>query len=269
MPTITTRDGATIAFTDEGSSTPVLLIPGICCSQRWWDRQREALVATNRVIGIDPRGIGASPAVPHGHRVARYAADVAELIERLDLRQVVVVGWSLGFSVSLALLELAGQDRLSGLVLVEGSPRLLNDASWRLGVADTAAGLRMRAAFRDRWDETIEALVRDVVAPSHDRDLPALLADARRADPDAIARLFWDHLHQDWRDVLPGVRVPALVVAGSASRVGDSVAAARYTAAAIPQARLEIFEAAGHALFREQPDRFNAMLGDFIARCAP
>jgi len=195
----------------------------------------------------------------------RYATDVSELIESLDLREVVVVGWSLGFSVALALVEFAGQERVSGLVLVEGSPRLLNDSHWRLGVADIEEGTRMRDAFRDDWEHTIEALVREIVGHAPDPDLVGLLGDARRADPDATARLFWDHLNQDWRDVLPTVRVPTLVVAGSASRIGDSVGAARYTAAAVPNARLEIVEGAGHALFREQPDRFNALVDEFVS----
>ena len=260
------QDGATIAFTDEGSGRPVVLIPGICCSRRWWDLQREALRADHRVISVDVRGIGCSPQIAHGHRVARYAADVAALIESLDLREVVVVGWSLGFSIALALIELAGQARLSGLVLVEGSPRLLNGSDWTFGVAGVDEGMRMRDAFRDRWEQSIEALMHDIVGHASDPDLAKLVGDARRADPDATARLFWDHLNQDWRDVLPTVRVPTLVVAGAASGIGDSVGAARYTAAVVPNARLEVVAGAGHALFRERPDRFNALLEEFLRR---
>src|SRR5436190_778098 len=140
MPSVRTSDGATIAFTDEGSGRPVVLVPGICCSRRWSDPQRVALRAAHRVVAVELRGIGASPRVEHGHRVARYAADVSELIESLSLRGVVVVGWSLGFSIALALADFAGQERISGLVLVEGSPRLLNDSHWTLGVADIEEG---------------------------------------------------------------------------------------------------------------------------------
>src|SRR5687768_6510096 len=99
---------------------------GICCSQRWWQRQREELAGQLRLVSIDLRGIGGSAHVVHGHRVARYSADVAELIARLDLRGVVLVGWSLGASLSLGLVELAGEERLSGSAsphLTSGRPR--------------------------------------------------------------------------------------------------------------------------------------------------
>jgi non-heme chloroperoxidase len=221
------------------------------------------------LIALDPRGVGESPAVSHGHRVARYSADVAELIETLDLRDVVLVGWSLGFSVSLGIVELAGQRWLAGLVLVEGSPRLLNGSGWELGIAELEQGVRMTAAFEDDWERSIEALVGDMFSqPENDPDLPRLRADALGADSQATARLFWDHLNQDWRDVLPTITVPTLVVAGSASRIGDSVGAASYTAMAIPGARLEVFEGAGHALFREQPERFTRLLGEFVEQVA-
>jgi non-heme chloroperoxidase len=257
---ITTRDGAAIAFADEGAGTTLVLLPGICCSRRWWSLQVAALSGAHRLVTIDFRGVGESRPVSHGHRVARYSADVAELIEALDLRGVVLVGWSLGFSVSLGLLELAGEERLAGLVLVEGSPRLLNGPGWRLGIADLEQAVRMRASLRDEWAPTITALLGDM---SGGPDARALLTEALRADPGSIAQLFWDHVNQDWRDVLGTISLPTLVIAGTASRIGDSVAAARYTAGAITGARLELFAGAGHAVFREQPERFSSMLAEF------
>lgn len=264
MASLTTRDEAAIAFADEGAGPALVLLPGICCSRRWWSLQVAALSGAHRVVTIDFRGVGESPPVSHGHRVARYSADVAELIEALDLRDVVLVGWSLGFSVTLGLLELAGQERLAGLVLVEGSPRLLNDPGWTLGIADLEQAVRMRAALRDEWEATITALLGDMSGRPGAREL---LADALRVDPGSAAQLFWDHVNQDWRDVLGTITLPTLVIAGTDSTVGDSVAAARYTADAITGARLELFAGAGHAVFREQPERFSSMLAEF-ARAA-
>ncbi|WP_460530675.1 alpha/beta fold hydrolase [Flindersiella endophytica] len=267
MPTFVTQDGVSIAFSDEGAGAPVVLVPGICCSRNWWSRQA-ALTERFRVVSPDLRGVGRSERVRHGHRISRYGADLAELLEQLDLREVVLVGWSMGCSVALAMVELVGQERLAGLVLVEGSPRLLNDLVWAYGVADLDEGLRMRAALRDDWDAVSEALIRDMFSlPGRDPNADDLLADLRDVDPDSVARLFWDHLNQDWRDVLPTIAVPTLVLAGGASKIGDSVGAATYLKTAIPDARLSVFEIAGHALFREQPDRFNSMLADFAHVC--
>jgi non-heme chloroperoxidase len=268
-PSFTTTDGATISFSDVGEGRPLLFVPGICCSRRWWNRQTGSLAGPLRAIATDLRGLGASPPVRHGHRIARYGADVAELMEHLNVHDAVLLGWSVGSSASLSLVELAGQDRLAGLVLVEGSASLLNGPDRQLGIADPDEGMRMREAFGDAWEETVTALVADMFAqPAGDPELPELLADALSSDPEATARLFWDHLNQDWRDVLRTIRVPTLVVAGSASSIGESVGAANHMAAAIPDARLEVFTGAGHALFREQPERFNELVKGFTSECA-
>src|SRR5579884_1563295 len=103
MPTLRTHDGALISFSDDGAGTAVVMVPGICCSSRWWAFQRDALADGYRVIDVDLRGIGSSPPVGHGHRVARYSMDVAELLGLLELEGVVLVGWSLGASISLGL----------------------------------------------------------------------------------------------------------------------------------------------------------------------
>jgi len=129
----------------------------------------------------------------------------------------------------------------------------------------------MAARLRHDFEAAVEDLVcSSFTRPDDEPALPLLLEDARRCNPASQARLFWDHFNQDnqdWRDVLGTISVPTLVVAGTASRIVTS-GTAEYMAHAIPGAGLEVFEGGGHALFREQPERFNSMLRQFAARCA-
>jgi pimeloyl-ACP methyl ester carboxylesterase len=257
---LTTTDGIRLSYHSRGAGRPILLVPGICTGQRWWNRQTEALASQHRVITFDFRGTGESARTPRGPRVARYAADLHQLLTALDLTDVVLVGWSLGCSVTLSYLDLFGSDRLGQLVLLEGSPKLLNDDDWQLGFADLTAATAMVAALPTSYRDTIGGLVRSMfVDPETEPELDILLAEALDTDPTHTERLLWNHLTQDWRDILAGIGLPTTVVAGGQSGI-ITPEAARWTARQITGAHLEVFEAAGHALFREQPCRFNELL---------
>jgi pimeloyl-ACP methyl ester carboxylesterase len=159
---LTTTDGIHLSYYSHGAGRPIVLVPGICTSQRWWDRQNQALGSQHRVITFDFRGTGASARTPRGPRVARYAADLHQLLTALELTDVVLVGWSLGCSVTLGYLDLFGGDRLGQLVLLEGSPKLLNDDGWQLGFADLTAATAMTAALPTSYRDTISGLVRSM-----------------------------------------------------------------------------------------------------------
>ncbi len=265
--TITATDGAVIAYSDEGAGAPVVLLPGLCCSKRWWEPQRTELARTHRVISVDFRSVGNSPPTRQGHRVARYAMDVAELLAQTALEDVVLVGWSLGASVCLALIELTGQERLAGVVLVESSPKLVNDESWQFGIGSLAEVAAIAESLRYDHARATESLTRLVVAePAREPSFAQLLTDVKRTDPQATAQLFWDHANQDWRDVLNRIQVPTLVVAGTASRM-LTPGVAEHVASLIPGARLELIEGASHAPFRDQTSVFNVVLSRFIDDC--
>ena len=148
--TSTTLDlltGATLACTDIGSGRPVLLLHGVCMSRKFFERNIEPLADRHRVIALDFRGHGESPRVEGGHTVAQYARDVRAVIEMLDLRDAVVVGWSMGSMVLWDYLrQFADDPRLAGAVVVSQGPSDLTQPGWPYGIADLA-GLRA-------WNET-------------------------------------------------------------------------------------------------------------------
>jgi len=123
---IPTSDGGEIHLLDRGSGRPFLLIHGVTLSTVVWHYQLFDLVdAGYRVLALDLRGHGRSKAGTDGFTVARMAEDIHEVLRALDLRDVVLVGHSLGGMISLQLLadhpDLTTDTTVSGLVLVSTS----------------------------------------------------------------------------------------------------------------------------------------------------
>ena len=80
MPTITTNDGVQLYYEDVGEGRPLLLIPGWTCTHHFFQKNIAALAQSCRVIAPDMRAHGDSAKVVWGHRIARYAKDVKDLL---------------------------------------------------------------------------------------------------------------------------------------------------------------------------------------------
>lgn len=97
MPYITTNDGTEIYYTDQGSGQPVVFSHGWPLSSDAWQRELKVFAdAGYRTIAHDRRGHGRSAKTYVGNDMDTYARDLAELVEALDLREIVLVGHSTG-----------------------------------------------------------------------------------------------------------------------------------------------------------------------------
>lgn len=269
MPTITTNDGARLYYEDSGVGPPLILIPGLGCSHHFFQKNTAVLAQSCRVIAPDMRGHGDSEKVAWGHRIARYARDVKDLIEALRLEHVTVLGWSMGASILWSYLDLFGNEHLAGHISVDQSPRLFHNETWRWGltVCPDAAALALLTArlLRDAGGEARRMVLGCFGAtyqPTPD-EVEALAREVARCSPTVLAEVFTDHAHQDWRDLLPRIRLPVLVCVGRQSKmfpwqgsasVGEQVAGARTV----------FFESSGHVPFYEEPEKFNQVVRDFV-----
>ena len=135
------NDGVRLYYEDTGCGKPVILIHGGGLSLGWWRKQVPALSQRFRVIAADTRGNGRSDKTPWGHRTARYAMDVRQIIETLDLDEVTLVGWSIGARTVLSYIELFRDYRLKGVVLVDEVPSIeVHDPPDREPERDTEPG---------------------------------------------------------------------------------------------------------------------------------
>ena len=130
MSTITVRDGSTIYYKDWGprNAQPILFHHGWPLSADDWDTQMLYFVDKGyRVIAHDRRGHGRSSQVSDGHDMDHYAADVAAVVEHLDLRNAVHIGHSTGGGEATRYVARHGQPqgRVAKLVLIGAVPPLM------------------------------------------------------------------------------------------------------------------------------------------------
>ena len=126
MATITTQDGTQIYYKDWGTGQPLFFHHGWPLSADDWDAQMMFFLARGyRVIAHDRRGHGRSTQTVTGNEMNTYAADVKELVEKLDLRDAVHIGHSTGGGEVARYIGRHGSKRVAMAVLISAVPPLM------------------------------------------------------------------------------------------------------------------------------------------------
>ncbi|HEX9947345.1 MAG TPA: alpha/beta hydrolase [Allosphingosinicella sp.] len=265
MKHFTASDGARIAYSDEGRGRPLVLLHGLMANARFFEAQR-VLAESFRVVAVDLRGHGRSPAGPVPPTIRLLADDVTGLARALDLEGAVGVGWSLGAAVLWRVLTGPASSRFAGAVVVDMTPRVLNDGDWDLGLSRETCEARSQA-IRDDFPAFAAAAGQAIFAvPGEGADRAARAFAAN--DPAPIGALWGSLVEEDFRPLLPSIRQPTLVVHGALSHLYGADTAG-HLVAALPNARAATFDRSGHAPHLEQPELFNATLRDFAAELPP
>jgi non-heme chloroperoxidase len=250
---IVMSDGVVLSVIETvgGGRSPLtmVLIPGWCMPAWLWQPQLDVLGAHHPAMALDPRGQGESEVPDCGYNFERRAADIDELLR--SHQKVLLVGWSLGALEALEYAHRFGDDRLAGLVLVDSSVG-------ELPVPPPGGGF-LDELRRDR-DRTLDAFVREMYAkPRPESEIAALLQDVKRISLDnSIALLSSGIPREHWKECAYAFKKPLLYVV-----TPQFEAQARNLEKNRPGTRIEVFSAAGHALFVDEPERFNALILDF------
>jgi pimeloyl-[acyl-carrier protein] methyl ester esterase len=246
----------------------MLLVHGWGVSGALFEEQITALSSRFRMVVPDLPGHGSSPAWPRGAPFSHLADRLAELVDELGLRDICLVGWSLGAMVAWDLLSRHAEAEVGGLVTIDMVPRLLNDDGWSHGLRagrDHQVFARQIELMSTDWPRCVALFVPRIfaaAAPRREHLIGRAGAVALRNEPQSMAAVWQQMVEQDFRAVLPGIRMPALVVAGAQSQL-YGVAAAEWVAAQMPHAQLAVFGGSGHAPHLEQPEDFNQALSEF------
>ncbi len=214
-----------------------------------------------------------APTLPgHGGAGGEYpltidgAADfVVDYIGRHDLPHPVLVGWSLGAMVAWNLARRYPQLPLAGIVVIDMSPKIVNDAAWHLGIRgfDCRHNERTLAAMKADWAGYAERVDLGMHATGNSADHPDILSIIRQKDACAMAAI-WTSLSQaDERRSLGRIACPMLVIKGAKSRIYP-MQTGRYIADNVPDAKLVRMANSGHSPHLEEPGQFADILADWI-----
>jgi non-heme chloroperoxidase len=242
---------------------PILLIHGWSQNHLCWAKQYESTLADEfRLVAYDLRGHGMSeaPREPEHYTDADlWADDVAAIVDRLGLDQVVLVGWSYGAFVICDYVRRYGQERIAAIEFVEGAVKLGEAAFGTLigpGFLDHFAHATADDLPTNIW--AMRSFVHTCLAqPLSPEDLETAVAWNVMVPARVRAALAAREIDED--DVLRELRVPVLVTQGWADTV-VLPAMAEHVLAVCPSARASWYEAVAHAPHLEAPDRFNREL---------
>lgn len=250
-------------YADEGRGEPALLfVHGLACAHEDWRLQSEHFRTTQRVIACDLRGHGSSLDFDSGFDIETLGADVARLIGALGLKQVILIGHSMGCRVVLEA-AVRGRHRVVGLVLVDGSRTAQR--------GDGEAGKRARAKLEAQGHDTVfRALFQSMFVSDLHRDLAQAVEERALAIPEHVTgSLFADMAQWDARDAdraLAAVDVPTSVIQSTYLNVdrvrvplsrGDSTPWTELVRQTVPGAVVEIVPGVGHFTMLEAPAAVN------------
>ncbi len=274
----TTSDGVRLSYREAGVGPPLVMIPGWSQTAEQFRYQLEGLASKHRLIAVDMRGHGESDKPRFGYKVHRLSKDLAELLIGLELRDVCLMGHSMGCAVIWGYWELFGPERLRSLILVDESPTITSNPAWSeaelrsAGATQSAQSvveLRNEIAGPD-GDAFTRRFVRAMVTRECPIDVVEWIIDCNLKFPRTYAAaLLQNNCSQDWRDLIPRINLPTLVVGGRVS--GTPWQSQVWISQQIAGARLELFEedeGGSHFMFIENSAKFNLIVESFLAGCS-
>jgi non-heme chloroperoxidase len=251
-------DGVRLHYLEAGppGAHTLVFVPGWTMPAWIWMPQIMAFSRRYHVVAFDPRGQGDSAVPLRGYEPARRGRDVAELIGHLESPPVVVVGWSLGVLDTLASIHVAGDSQLAGLVLVDNS----------VGEEPPPPPYRPGPPRRGPPPNHEAAMKLFVQAMFHHPQPAAYLDRLTQAalhTPESASRLLLAYPvpRSYWREAVYATKVPLLyVIRPRWVAQGENLVRHR------PATEMDVFDDAGHALFVDEPARFNSVTERFLQR---
>ncbi|MGY8892338.1 MAG: alpha/beta fold hydrolase [Pseudomonadales bacterium] len=258
------NDGVPLYYRDEGQGRPLVLLQALTFgADYFWQRNIPELAKSYRVIAPDLRGQGLSGKPNHGYSIARLAADIDELLTRLDLNDVVLLGYSLGGFVSLQYLQDYGAERIGGLVLMEMTPRLSSTPGWAhptFGDFPKEAAEGYGDALRDNRGIYNDFFQAAFLAPPEGAVLEDMIAQTYLTPTEVLAQIIDEMAQQDWRDKLTAIPVPTALFYSYPNNNILPTAVGQWIQQQIPESELVLFGHSSHAPFWEEADKFNSEL---------
>jgi non-heme chloroperoxidase len=268
VSTITTKDGTEIYYKDWGEGQPVVFSHGWPLSSDAWESQMFFLASNGyRCLAHDRRGHGRSSQPWHGNEMDTYADDLAQLFEKLDLRNAIMIGHSTGGGEVARYLGRHGTERVAAAVLVGAVPPIM------LKTAAYPGGLPLEVfdGFRKAYLADRAQFFYDVASgPFFNFNRPGAKVSQGLIQSWVIQGLMTGHKNAydcikafsetDFTEDLKRIDVPTLIAHGDDDQIVPIDNSALMSAKLVKGATLKIYKGGSHALGDTSKDQLNADL---------
>ena len=276
MPFLTnnyTKETADIFYEDYGSGQPVILIHGWPLSHKAWEGQITEIVdAGYRCIAYDRRGFGISSAPWSSYDYSSLASDLRSIILQLDLKDVIICGFTMGGGEVVRYFSDYGNDRIAKAALISSIIPLVKKKDDNPdGVPEEDLAGIMGALAEDRV-----GFLKDFSKNFYNyEDLKDRISEAQldydfsiasHASPRATLKCAQAWAETDFREELKNVVVPTLIVHGDADNIVPIKTAGDQAAKGIENNSYEVIKGAPHGLNITHRKELNALLLDFFRK---
>lgn len=252
-------EGVELAYQQQGQGTTIVLLHGFCGSSAYWDKVLPLLPDDIRVIAPDLRGHGDSSAPDGTYTMEVFAADIVQLIGKLDAGKAIVLGHSLGGYVTLALADKQPELlKAFGLIHSTGFPDSEEGKAGRLKGIQTIQDKGLPAF--------IEGLIPKLFAPAHLESMPEAVQEAKRiglstSPQGAMATLEGMRTRPDRNDVLKQAKQPVLLVAGEHDQIIPAERTFVVDGGSVSQRKID---EVGHMSMMENPQALADVIVAFV-----
>ncbi|MEA2117956.1 alpha/beta hydrolase [Halovibrio sp. HP20-50] len=274
MLSVGTQNGTPVELYYEmhGAGKPVVLIHGWPLSGRSWEKQVSALVeAGYKVVTYDRRGFGWSTQPYGGYDYDTLATDLKKLIETLDLNDVTLVGFSMGGGEVARYLSTYGTARVLKAVFAAAVPPYLykSDDNPEGGLDDATVNQFLdgvkgdRIAFLEEFTKSFFSADErsDLISEpnrQYHRDIAAF------ASPQATYECIKSFSYTDFRNDLPSINVPTLVLHGDSDGIVPFEISGKRAQELLPNAQTHVIKGGPHAINATHAEEFNHALIKFL-----
>jgi non-heme chloroperoxidase len=271
MSNITVKDGASIFYKDWGAGQPIVFSHGWPLTADDWDGQMLFFGQRGyRVIAHDRRGHGRSSQTWDGNEMNTYADDLAALIEKLDLKDAIMVGHSTGGGEVARYLGRHGSKRISKAVLISSVPPLMLKTEKNPGGLPLSAFDELRAALAANRPQ----FYKDITLPFYGYNRPgAKISEGIREHWWLQGMLGGVKAHYDcikafsetdFTDDLKKIDIPVLVMHGDDDQIVPIGASGLMSAKILKKATLKVYPGFPHGMPTTNADQINADLLTFF-----
>ena len=275
MSTITVQDGTTIYYKDWGKGQPVVFSHGWPLSSDDWDAQMLFFLQHGyRVIALDRRGHGRSDQTWEGNDMDHCADDLAELSEKLDLRDAIHVGHSTGGGEVARYIGRHGTKRVAKAVLIGAVPPVMVKSDKNPDGVPISVFDDIRAAYTQNRSQ----FYLDLTLPFYGYNRPgAKISEGIREHwwlqgMMGGTKAHYDYIkafsETDFTEDLKRMDIPTLVMHGDDDQIVPVANAALKSAKILKRASLKVYPGLPHGMCTTNPDQINADLLTFFKGAA-